>query len=779
MSSSAAFAQDEAANSAAQTSTGIGEIVVTAQRREQSLQDTPIAVTAFTSETLEQARVQSFGDLITKIPGFSINSFTKSRQSVALRGGSSSLSSPGSDNAVALFIDDIYFGASGDFETANLFDLERIEVLRGPQGTLFGRNSTGGAIMIVTKDPVPGPTGAVELSVGNYDLVQAKGFVSGSLNDSDTILGSLAFAATNQDGTSYNRATDERIDDVNRVSIRGKIKWLMAEDVSLLVTGSYGKVNETNEARDFLGATPTADSLEAIGFVPDRNPRVVDQFSSGRFNSRNWLVSAKLEARFDSGIFTSITGYRDNNSDQTPSDYVGTPVRMFSIAEPRHLKQFSQEFRWVSATSGPLDWTAGLYFLHQSDRRSSFTETFYDPSTFAGARQAGVLCPGIQGDERNFALPACVAAFPERFDPDNPNEVERFQRSSVYSYAAYLEGSYELTDQLTLTLGGRITHDRKTASGGARGDLDWVLNPLANASPGGFEGTAAGWRVSGLEKSWTAFTPRAIVDWKPSEEILVYGTISRGVRSGAYSFGSIEATSVVPVEPEFVWNYEIGMKRQFFDNRARLNLAAFQANYKGAQFFYFDNTAGSYIFDNAGKSRVRGIEVEATLIPVRGLTLSSNYTYQTGKISGFPPESGLENGITPAQTPKHTLNLGASYEVALASGGTLGIFGDFQYKSKYQLETDPSPAFTSRVKGLVNGSIAYTTPNERWVLSVWGKNLTNENIKVYGNDFKFLLYTFDEAYNSSSPNFNPDADTANMPRYAPPRTFGASLKYSF
>lgn len=390
------------------------------------------------------------------------------------------------------------------------------------------------------------------------------------------------------------------------------------------------------------------------------------------------------------------------------------------------------------------------------------------------------MCPGLQGAERNFAVPACVALFPSRFDMSDPNRVEQFQQSSVYSYAGYLEGAYALSDQLTFTAGGRLTIDKKTANGYTRGDIDWIFNPVQGGTPGGFEGTEAGWRVEGLSETWTAFTPRVILDWKPNEDHLFYGSVSRGFRSGAYQYAASQLTSVVPIEPEFVWNYEIGVKNQFLDNRAQLNIAAFQANYKGAQFFYFDNQTGEAIFDNAGKARVRGVEVEATVNPIRNLNLFAYYTYQKGRINGFPEETGVPNGITPAQTPKHSINLGASYDIQLAGGGELSIAGDLQHKSKYQLDlVEGDPAFTTRVKSLVNGSISYTTPNGMWRLSIWGKNLTNEDVLVHGNDFRFMMYTFDEAYNSGSPNFNPAAASAVMARYLPPRTFGASLNYSF
>lgn len=755
-----------------ESQSGLQDIVVTALRRATDLQQTPIAVTAFGGESLEQARVQNFGDLATKIPGFSINSYGRSRANPALRGGSSSLTAPGSDNAVALFVDDIYYGSSGDFEL-DLFDLERVEVLRGPQGTLFGRNSTGGSIAIITKDPSEVPEGAIEASVGNYDMLQARGYITGPLDEAGTILGSLAFTGTNRAGTSFNRTEGRRVDTTNRASVRAKLKFLLSDEVNLVLAGDYSRISETNEARDYRGANPTIDSLEQIGFQVDDDRRVVDVFDNGTFESTSWGVSAKLDADLGVGTFISITGFRKLDTKQSPADALGLAIPFLTAAEPRRLDQFSQEFRWVSPSEGRFTYVAGLYFLYQKDRRHQHFQTFFDPSSFAGALQAATFCP-LQGDELNFATPACVAARPDLF---GQNRVETFQDSSVYSYAAYLQGTYEISDQLHFTLGGRITRDRKTASGFTRGDRDFIFNPIEVA--GGFEGTPGGYRVAGLKKSWTAFTPKATLDWTPSRSLMFYGTVSKGYRSGAFQLEATEAGAVIPIEPEFVWNYELGFKSRFLDNRAQLNVAVFQANYRNLQFSVTDANTGELIVDNAGKARVRGVEVEATLEPLLGLTVSANYSYQSGRVSGFPAEAGERNGLAPAQMPRHTLNLGANYDIGLAGGGTITLAGDFQYKERYQLELDADPALSSRVKSLINANIGYTTPNGKWRFTIWGKNLTNETIVAYGQNFRLFAYSFDEAFNPASPNFDPAAASAGMPRYAPPRTYGATVRMDF
>jgi iron complex outermembrane receptor protein len=204
----------------------LGEVIVTAIRREASVQDTPIAINAYTSQDIESNRIYEFGDLAAKIPGFSVNSFNKARTNPALRGGSSNLTGPGSDNAIAVFVDDVYYGNAADFEF-DFFNLERIEVLRGPQGTLFGRNSTGGSINVVTKDPTANSEGAIEVGIGNYNLVQSRGFAGGALNSAGTLLGSMSFSTTNRRGTSFNRTTGNYMDNLARQSGRAKLKWIV------------------------------------------------------------------------------------------------------------------------------------------------------------------------------------------------------------------------------------------------------------------------------------------------------------------------------------------------------------------------------------------------------------------------------------------------------------------------------------------------------------------------------------------------------------------------
>ncbi|MEJ2409527.1 MAG: TonB-dependent receptor [Novosphingobium sp.] len=744
--------------------TAITDIIVTADRRSSRLQDTPLAITAFDSGTVERDRIQSVADLVPRIPGFSINSASRSRLNPALRGGSSALSAPGSDQAVALFVDEVYYGSAGDFNL-DLFDIERVEVLRGPQGTLNGRNSTGGSISIVTKEPRAQLEGGVEASLGNYGLVEARGFVTSALDQGENLLGSLAFTTTKRSGTSYNRTLDRRIDDVDRTSIRGKLKWLISDDASLLLAGDYSRVNETGEGRKFIGASPLA-----APYVADPDSRVTDQYSNGGYHSKSWGISARFEKNFDIGTLTSISAFRKARSSELPNDQIGQGHLIFAFAEARKLDQFSQEVRFASDLDGRFNFVGGVFFLYQKESRDISWFWQHDPATLAGVQQALFFCQPDQDIDPYTVNPNCLATRPELFQP---GEAHWYQLSNVYSYAAFLQANYKITPEVTLIAGGRFTIDRKTVQGYVDGDLSFAVNQIENP---GFMGTAGGYSVARKSKRWSAFTPRVTLDWKPSRNLMLYATVSRGYRSGAFQ---IENDPSVPaLEPEFVWNYEAGFKSRFLDNRVQLNVAAFNAQYSNLQFQFTDDNGNSSV-SNAGKARVRGIETELTVNPVRGLSLGANYSYQKGRVTNIPVQTGIPNGINTGQTPKHSLNLTGVYEAELANGGSVTLSADWQYKSKYQLELNDDPAFSSKTPGLLNGSIAYRTPNEKWTFTLWGKNLTNKDVVIFGNDFRFFSYSFGEAFDPSSSNFDPAKAGSKIVRYAAPRTYGVTARMSF
>ncbi|MEO1248067.1 MAG: TonB-dependent receptor [Pseudomonadota bacterium] len=736
------------------------EIVVTAERRAQSLQDVPVAVTAFSEDAIAALQIEDFADLSLKIPGFSVNSFSKTRVNPALRGGSSSLPSAGSEQAVGLFIDDVYFGGSGDFEL-DLFDVERIEVLRGPQGTLFGRNTTGGLINVVTRDPGGEFEGRFRVGLGNYSLNQLGGYLSFPINDK--LAGSLAFSSTDREGTSFNSVTGNDVDNINRTSVRGKLVWTLPNDWRIKAALGHSTADETGVARDAVSAQNTVDLdvLADQGFTIDSDPRTVQMFADGRYTSEQWVGSLHISKDLGSVSFESITTGRTFDADQDPVSLSGVPTRIFALADERDVETFTQEFRLVSSGDGRLSWQTGLYFLSSDETRDLAAVTRWDESVAGGAFSAIFGCPDqTLADFENFVVtPACIANQPELFDENAFFINENVETTSISVYA---QGTYSLTDTLALTLGGRYTNDEKELSGSTSGEYDWFWNP------------APGTVVNGVSEDWGEFTWRAVLDYKPTDTVLIYASAATGFRSGAFDMAQSDPALIdKAVDPETVESLELGVKTQWFDNRVQLNVALFDTRYEDLQFFVNSvGSGGSAATTNAGEATVEGIEIEAAWAISDAFTANLAYSHQDGDSSGIPADAEIPEGTPPQGTVPDTLILGLDFATPLA-GGEFYAHVDYLQKDEYSLEfiDNAISQFRTEVDGQINANFGFRS-DAGWSVQVWGKNLTDELVVLYGQDFWFSLY---------GPSLSNPAlfESSFGPRYMEPRTYGVNFSYDF
>lgn len=746
------------------------EIVVTADRRERDVQSVPISVNAFSARAIEKQRIQDFGDLAIAIPGFSINSFSKSRLNPSLRGGSSSLTAAGAEGAVGLFIDDQYYGGPGDFEI-DLFDVERIEVLRGPQGTLFGRNTTGGSINVVTKKPTEENEGKIEVTYGNYNLVQIKGLVNGKI--SDNLFGLLTFASTSRDGTSFNSFTGNDIDNINKSSIRGKLRWIAADDLEVTLSASFTKHDETGNARDaiFLDQPTTQTDLVAQGFVPDNEPRVVQQHTDGRYQSEQFTAGLRIEKDFDNGQLMSITSFRNLDTNEAKGSLAGAPYPLFSFGEPREATTFSEEIRYLSDFDGPLNFVGGLFFYHADEGRVINTTTNWDENTVGGSFQAITFCDTQTGaDFDNYTIsPSCFGSDPltvgnvtRTLDSlYSPNDFSVFENVKTTSYAAFAEATYAVTDRLSLIAGARWTYDKKSMVGGSDGDPDFFWNPQP------------GLRVAD-SANWNKVTWRFGATFNVNDDVMLYGTASKGFRAGAYEVSQSDPNlSDAPVDPETVVSYEGGMKSRWADDRIQFNITYFNAKYSNLQFFV--NTGASSITTNAGEATINGIEADLYVAITPELNARFQWSHQNGSSSGIPADAEIAEGTPPQGTIPNTYIVGLEYEKTLDNGNVFSASIDFTKKDRYGLEFNDVPQFQSEVRSLVNARMDYEFGDDgQWNLSAWAKNITNENIVIYGQDFWFTFY------DTASYLENPDViEQTAQPRYADPATYGLSLSYSF
>lgn len=749
---------------------GIQDIIVTAQRRAQNLQNVPISVNAFSTEMVETRRITDVQSLSTSVPSFSINSLSKSRLNPSLRGGSSSLSSAGAEQAVGLFIDDQYFGGPGDFEI-DLFDVERIEVMRGPQGTLFGRNTTGGNINVVTRKPSDKMEGKFEATIGNYNTLEGRGYVSGPLGE--RLFGSFAFTSRDRDGTTFNMTTGHHMDDVNRASFRGKLLWEATDNLEITAALGYSRAKETEVPRDtiFTDVPITNQDLIDLGFVADDDPRVVSNDVDGQYKSRQWTGNLRAEYSAPNATIYSITTYRDFKSADEDLSLTGAPVPIYDFGESRPTKSFSQELRYASKYDGAFNWVGGLYYFYSKEKRLLTTRNQFDENTYAGFVQSANYCPLQTGEdsENGVVTPACVTNFPQLFGLTNSFATET---NRTTSYSAYADGNFDMFEGFTLLGGLRYTRDKKKFNGAVGGGANFFWNPPVSADIDPATGIPFTGQIIAGSKSWGKLTYRLGFQYKPTEHVMIYGTRSTGFRSGVFSaIDPAPGTQNIPVDPETALSHEIGVKSRFLDNRIQLNIAAFNVEYKNLQFFYTSPTGG--ITNNAGKARVRGVEVELMASVNDYLTLSANYSHQSGTSSGIPADVGIAAGTPPQGTIPNTYMAAADFDYPFANGNSFTAHVDFTHKDAYGLEFNDAPQFVSKTKALVNASLSYKLASG-FEFSIWGQNLTNENIKIYGNDFWFVYYDLATA------TANPEVVTGtSQPRFAPPRTYGATLRYSF
>lgn len=736
------------------------EIIVTAERREQSLQEVPIAVTAFTAASVESLMIEDVMDLTLKIPGFSVNSFSKTRFNPSLRGGSSSLASAGAEQAVALFIDDVYFAGAGDFEL-DLFDVERIEVLRGPQGTLFGRNTTGGLINVVTKDPGDTLEGKVQVDFGNYNLNSLGAYIAAPFTD--TIAGSLALSSTHRDGTSMNSVTGNKVDNINRTSIRGKLVFNPSDDLQIKIGLTHNTIDETSVARDAVSAQETVDLqiLADQNFIIDNDPRTVQMFADGHYATNQTVASLHITKDLANTTLQSITTARTFTAEQDPVSLTGVPTRLFALADERDVESFTQEFRLLSSTDSALTWQAGVYFLKAKETRDLSAVTRWDNTVAGGAFASWFGCPDqTLGDFLNFVVtPICVVNQPYLFDENSFSINENVETTSI---SAYFQGTYDFTDRFAVTLGGRYTNDEKKLSGATAGEWDWFWNP----DPGRV--------VDGVSNDWDKFTWKAVVDMRPTDNIMLYASASTGFRSGAYDMAQSDPALIdQAVDPETVESFELGMKASLFDNRVILNVAVFDVTYDDLQFFVNSiASGGGAATTNAGEATVNGVEVELAWAITDDLIFNLGYSHQNGSSSDIPPEAEIPEGTPPQGTVPNSYVLALDYTRSLSSG-TFFAHLDYLQKDEYTLEfiDNSIPQFRTEVDSQFNANIGFNFESG-WSVELWGKNLSDERHLLYGQDFWFSLYGPSLA--------NPELFNSSFgPRWSQPRTYGMSASFRF
>lgn len=643
----------------------IEEIIVTAQKKAESLQDVPLAVTAFDGDRIENGQLLTVEDVALQTPGFANSTYNPASPQPYIRGVGTNSSNVGDDASVGVFIDEVYAGRAGGYR-ADLFDVARIEVLRGPQGTLYGRNVAGGAMNIITRGPTDEFEAYVTLGTGSWNLLSGKAAVSGPL--SDGVRGRLALSSRQRDGWTDNTVTGEELRDEDNVSARGKLEFDLGERATLLLGADYSSDDLTGPAaRGFIGSP-----LENLPTFDDRDD-VALNFDG--FTERDiWGTMARLDIDFDSGTLTSITAYRENDYEFLDDLTGGGSVALFGLplinAADETSEQFTQEVRF-SGAGERFDYTVGLYyFLEDVDRFETF-----DSSPLAA--------PGLSRPTWNAS-------------------------NESTSYAVFGETSYDVSDTLSVTLGARWTYDEK--------EFD---NVAANPDLFGFLNEA--YTVSESE-DWDELTPKVAVEYRPADATLLYASYSLGFKSGGFNgLAPTGALAATPFDPENATSYEAGMKSEWLDRRLRLNVALFYTDYEDLQNFFLDE---GVVVTATADAEIQGIEVELAAALGAGISVDASYAYLDAEYTRFPSEPAVE-GNRLMRSPEHAGNLGVQYETEIGGIGQLLLRGDVAYQGEVFFDVQNTPESGNDEFTLVN-ALARLSVGQHIELSVFGRNLGDE-----------------------------------------------------
>jgi iron complex outermembrane receptor protein len=642
----------------------LSTVTVTAQKRAQSAQAVPIAMTALSAKTLDVQRVQNLQDVARLTPGLLVSAFSQANPTIAIRGISNTFSQIGVNKPVGVFVDDVFIprNSAASFD---LYDLDSIAILKGPQGTLFGRNVTGGAIVINTRKPDPSrQTTEGEVTVGNHGDRQLKALFNAPLNDRAAF--SVSTSLRRRDGTGRDRLTGREQDDIDSKNVRAQALVRIAPDVTASFSADYS--DDRNGGR-----TLSSDTLGDDGNVRTSELGVPQDYS--RIISG---ASARLVWRLPAGEVTSITAYRKSHSTE---DYAGVGASYTFLAsgsqsitrDADRLHTFSQELRYASPKWTAGDFIAGLYYADED-----------------GDRQLGTR--GLAA--RTGALASFTVAA---------------QSAATKSAAVFVDGTVHLPAALDLTLGIRYTHDRKSADL-TRSDLVKPANSFT---------------VDGLDHVWTKLTPRAVLSWTPRANLLAYLSATRGFTSGGYNADALTAAVFrAPFGPETVNNFELGIKSQWLDNRLRINASVYRMRYRDKQELVNNTLTGVLSIFNAGKASVDGGELELAYKPASWLDLGATYSHVDGRYDSFVLGAVNNTGNPLSNAPRSQYGASANISIPVPFGYLVGA-ASHAWKASYNTGAANDLNLQLPAYGLTNLSAGVESRDRVWRLLAWVKNASD------------------------------------------------------
>ena len=679
--------------------TGLEEVIVTAQRRAENLQQVPIAVSAVPADMLDDAGISSTLAITQMVPAVQ---FTRSGPSglFFVRGVGTTNAAAGEEGSNAFYVDDVYLPDLG--QTINNFNnIERVEVLKGPQGTLFGRNAFGGLVHVVTRDPGEEAVFKGKVSYGNYETANAQFYAGGPLTDTF----GLDIAVTGQDqgegwGKNFTRGTESKTEDY--WGVRSKAVYQPSDGLKFTLSGDAYDVKDNTAL-----AWRIADGFLGTGGF--RSPGGQDTTSNdpALTHLKIWGASLKIEADLGFATLTSITATRENDN-HSYFDTDGGPAPLIRIDYQSGSESFQQELRLASSGTDPLSWQLGAFYLNAD----ASNESGFRGTAFLGVNNGQDILAELKTD----------------------------------SYAVFGEATWSITSSTHLTGGVRYTDDTRKFTGSVASVVAGVPGaPVSYPRPGLDPWTN--------ELSYGETTYRVALRQDLSDDVNVYASFNHGFKAGSYS---LQSPNTPPVEPMFIDAYEIGLKSELFDRSLRLNAAAFHYDISDYQVRSAATaTAGSSILLNAADVKVDGLDVEFEAAPFDQLSIYGGFTFLDSRYERFaPPQpapfsyprpatcnapgTAVPGSVTGPATgglltcfgdatgnetpvaPDFAASIGATYTAQVGEAGELRLSALYSYNSGYVFE--PDELLKQGSFNVINASIEYRM-NERWAVELWGRNL--------------------------------------------------------
>lgn len=718
-----AQAQDAPAGRASgQSTTTLDKVTVTARKREETLQDVPVAVTAFTADSLDKLNVEDLADLDAHVPNLTIYAARGSSSTVTayIRGIGQSDPLWGVDPGVGIYLDDVYI-ARPQGALLDVFDVERVEVLRGPQGTLYGKNTIGGAIKYISRGLVPELNGFGSVTVGNYGQRDIKAAVGGGLGGSEYLRGRISVARLHNDGFGENIVTGQAVSNKEITAVRAQLGAYVTDNFDLQF--AFDWIDDTSGVRGAKMLAPNRHGLANL-----RNPGLSSlPLLNSRYDVRNGMPNINDTEVKGASVTANMRVNEDWNA-------------KYILAKRESDTETNIDFDLTQAI------VADVKALYNDEQVTQELQFNYD----AGGRSRGVVgLYGFDGEAGGLVLNNFF------------NLAFGNTQGTVYtkSISVYADWTFDLTDRLSLSVGGRYTDEEKRADVFNRGFTNATFTVPNGTVAAKFDKTVG----------FKNFAPKVSLDFQLTPDILVYGLASRGFKSGGFNIRANQAVphTLLPFDDEVVDSFEGGIKAGLLDQRLFLNLAAFHNKYEDIQlsvFTQFTPPGGvpQFLgdFTNAGKGTVNGVEFEYQWQIADSWRLAGNLAWLDAKYDEF-----ISRGANIASTqqftnaPEFSGAVNLQYASDLANGGNLSARIGYSYQSGVWPTTDLSPDIYQPGYGLVSAGAIWKV-NDAWSLSLQGSNLADKEYRTTGYNFVTALGVL-SGY------------------YGPPRQYSLSVRYDF